>query len=184
MEYKKVGSYGDLKIVAISDASFKKIDSGAKSVAGRIVFLSNKDETRVSPLMWKGKTIATTCKSAKCAETRALDKLIDDAIYCARMIAELYEGKTDPENQIPVTIYCDNQGLLDSVNSTQQIEEKLLRPTIQYIKDTILYMWVSELKWVDTANCLADALTKINSNVREKLMSILRTGNMINLKRN
>lgn len=184
VEYKKVGSYGDLKIVAISDASFKKIDSGAKSVAGRIVFLSNKDETRVSPLMWKGKTIATTCKSAKCAETRALDKLIDDAIYCARMIAELYEGKTDPENQIPVTIYCDNQGLLDSVNSTQQIEEKLLRPTIQYIKDTILYMWVSELKWVDTANCLADALTKINSNVREKLMSILRTGNMINLKRN
>ena len=182
VEYKRVGAYSDLKILAISDASFKKVGSGNKSVAGRLVFLSNKEETHVSPLLWKGKSIPTTCKSAKCAETRALDKTIDDAIYCARIIAELYEGKKGPENQIPVAIYCDNMGLLDSVNSTQQIEEKLLRPTIQYIKDTIMYMWVNDLSWVETSNCLADVLTKTNSNVRDKLMNIMKTGNMINLK--
>ena len=99
VEYKKVGPFSELKILAVSDASFKTIDSKNKSVGGRLVFLSNKEETCVSPLLWKGKSIPSTCKSAKSSETRALDKTIDDAIYCAQIVAELYEGKKDPETR-------------------------------------------------------------------------------------
>ena len=179
VEYKRVGDFADIKILSVSDASYKC----PKSVAGRLILLSNKDETKVAPLLWKGKSIPTTCKSAKCAETRSLDKTIDDSIYSARTVHELYMGKGDPENQIPVSVYCDNKGLIDSVNSTHQVEEKLLRPIIQYIKDTRAYMWVNELSWVDTQHCLADVLTKMNSDVRDKLMNVIKTGNMINLRK-
>ena len=55
----------------------------------KFIFLSNKEETVASPLLWKSKTIQTVCKSVKTAETRALDKTWEDAIYLARSVWEI-----------------------------------------------------------------------------------------------
>ena len=90
--------------------------------------------------MWKAKTIPTVCKSAKAAETRTADKAIDDGVYCARTIYEVYTGLRG-ENQIPVTVLTDSKSLLDSVESTKQVDEKLIRPLVQFMKDAKSCNW-------------------------------------------
>ena len=116
--FPKIGDYKDLKILGITDGSYLRVEDKMKSVAGRFIFLSNKEETKVCPLLWKSKTIPTVCKSAKAAETRAADKALDDSIFCARTICEIYTGCRG-KNQIPVTILTDSKSLLDSVDSTK-----------------------------------------------------------------
>jgi hypothetical protein len=109
---------------------------------GRFLFLSNKEETKVVPLMWKSKSIPTVCKSAKDAETRACDKTIEDAIYVARCIHEIYTGERG-----------EAQPLIDSVNSSKQVENKLLRPVIKFMKQMLDAKMINSMRWCDTVVC-------------------------------
>ena len=106
-----------MKILAHSDASHLTADNKARGIAGRITYLSNKSETKVSPIGWKSKTIAQVCRSAKAAETRALDLCGDDSIFMARVIHELYTGKKglSRDKQMMITVKCDNRGLLENI---------------------------------------------------------------------
>ena len=113
-----------MKFLAISDASYYKTEDKRKSIEGRFIFLSNLEETRVSPIMWKARTKATVCKIPKDAETRAVDKCAEDAIYKATCIQENYTGKRG-ESQIRVDM-SDSKSLIDSLNSTRQVESKML----------------------------------------------------------
>ena len=63
-----------------------------------------------------------------------------------------------------------SQPLVDSVNSSRQVENKLLRPIISL-----------SLRWCDTKVCVADMLTKKGSSLTGTAMKILQTGNMIDL---
>jgi hypothetical protein len=74
------------------------------------------------------------------------------------------------ENQIPVTILTDSKSLLDSINSTRQVNEKLIRPLVQFMKDCMASNWVHEMRWVDTDLCVADIMTKAGSKLTEKTM--------------
>ena len=111
-----------MKVLAISDASYCKTEDKMKSIEGR--FLSKLEETRVSPIMWKARTKARVCKIPKDAETRAVDKCAEDAIYKARCIQENYTGKRG-ESQIRVDM-SDSKSLINSLNSTRQVESKML----------------------------------------------------------
>lgn len=121
------------------------------------------------------------CKSAKAAETRAADKAIDDGIFCARTVHEIYTGRKG-EEQLPVTVLTDSKSLLDSLDSSKQVDEKLIRPLVQFMKDAIASNWVSEMRWVDTNLCMADMMTKAGTKIEEKVMEVLRTGNMFNTR--
>ena len=140
-----------------------------------MIFLSNKSETKVSPLTWKSKTIPQVCKSAKAAETRAVDIATDDGLFLARAISEIYTGKRG-RSQLPMTVKCDSNALYDSLNSTKQVEEKTMRPIVQHLKDMITRKEVSQFDWVSTDNCHADLLTKKGARCAEKVLNILRTG--------
>ena len=63
------------------------------------------------PLMWKSKKIPTVWKSAKDAETRAADKTMEDSIYLARCVSEIYTGKRG-ESQIPVDQVTDRKSFV------------------------------------------------------------------------
>ena len=180
--FKRIADFKDLKILVVSDGSYLKMEEKTRSVGGRFIFLSNQDETKVSPLMWKAKTIPTVCKSAKAAETRAADKAIDDGIFCARTIYEVYTGLRG-ENQLPVTVLTDSKSLLDSIDSTKQVEEKLIRPLVQFMKDAKACKWVSKMRWVDTNLCVADMMTKTGSKLVEKTMEVLKTGKMFDTRK-
>ena len=126
----------DAKILAISDASHLRRDEKTKGVMGRFIFLSDKEEKNVCPISWKSKTIATVCKSAKSAETRSADKCIEEAVYVARCIKELITGERG-WSQLDVDVRTDSQSLIDSIDSSRQIDDKLLRPTVKWMKQML-----------------------------------------------
>ena len=182
IRYSKVGEFEDLKILAVTDGAYLKLEQKTKSIMGRFLFLSNKEETKVVPLMWKSKSIPTVCKSAKDAETRAADKTIEDAIYVARCIREIYTGERG-EAQIQVDVVTDSQPLIDSVNSSKQVENKLLRPIIKFMKQMLDAKMISSMRWCDTKVCVADMLTKSGSPLTKPVMNILRSNKMIDLSK-
>ena len=155
--FKKVGKMEDLKIIAMSDASFKSVDDKVRSVEGRVIFLS--DGVRASPLEWKSKKIPQVCESTKTAETRAADKATDDAIYFARLIKEIYTGVKSLD-QLPVIVYTDSRPTIESIYSTRQVDRKTVRHVIQSMKDALERGEVSEFKYSNTKEMLADVLTK------------------------
>ena len=76
-------------IVGIGDASFKSDD---KAIGGVLLFQTNEEMTRATPICWKSKTIVRVCYSSKDAETINISKIMDDAIFAARQIETLYYG--------------------------------------------------------------------------------------------
>ena len=67
-------------------------------------------------------------------------------------------------------------GLKETLNSTHQIEEKMLRPVVQNIKDLLTRGFIQSVTWVPTEECQADLLTKKGSNCKEKVIEIIQTG--------
>ena len=129
----------------------------------------------MSPLYWKSKTIPQACTSAKAAETRAAYSASDDTIGLARAVREIYTGKRG-EHQIETTIKSDSKSLQDTLFSTKQIEEKMLRPTILAMKLMIVRKKIGRFDWVESKECLADPLTKKGAEGTERLLNIIRTG--------
>ena len=154
-----MGNFNDLKILTHTDASHLTMEQKSRSVAGKIIFLSNKSETIVSPLHWKSKTIAQACTSAKAAETRAAYNSCDDTVGLARALMELYTGQRG-EKQAETTIKCDSLSLNDTLFSTKQIEEKMLRPTILAMKQMLIRKQIGRFDWVESFDCFADVLSK------------------------
>ena len=93
IHYGRIGDLNNLKVLGISDASYLKQEERTKSLMGRMIFLSTQLEENVAPIVWKAKTIPTVCKTVKDAETRAPDKCVEDSIYIARFIKEIYSGE-------------------------------------------------------------------------------------------
>ena len=175
IKFGRVGNFNDLKILTHADASHLTVEEKSKGVAGKIIFMSNKDETIVSPVHWKSKTIAQACTSAKAAETRAAYMACDDSIGLARALMELYTGKKG-EKQVETTIKIDSQSLLDTLFSTKQIEEKILRPTVLAMKQMLTRNNIGRFDWVESSDNLADIFTKKGSKGSENLINILQTG--------
>ena len=152
------------------------MDGKTRSTSGKLLFLSNKEETKVSPLLWKSKTISRVCTSPKAAETRAAYMASDDAIFMARTFCEIYTGNRG-NSQMEVTMKTDSFSLIETLNSTKQIEEKILRPTVQAMKDMMSRKEIENFDWVDTHNCHADMLTKKDvKKGSDNVLQILRTG--------
>lgn len=164
--FKHVDSFNNLKILAYTDASYLSIEDKTKSVAGKLLFLSNKEETRVCPLDWKSKTIIRVCHSAKDAETRAMDLVAHDAVFIAKAIYQIFTGERN--GQLEVTLKTDSQSTIDSLHSTKQVEAKNLRSTIQCLKDLIATREIQRVDWVASEDCHADILTK-----RQEVLKLL-----------
>ena len=79
----------------------------------------------------------------KDVEIPADDKSIEDNIYVARCVREIYTGERG-EAQIQLDVVSDSKTLLDSVSSSKQVDNRLLRPVIKYMKQMVLY---ERLSW-------------------------------------
>ena len=132
LKFSKLGNMKDLKIIAYTDSSYRNSEDKEKSVGGRLVVLANKDGES-NPIIWKSKTIQQVSKSIKSAETRSLERGMEDAIYLARMVEEVHTGIVS-ENQIPVEMKIDSKKLHDSINSSKQVAEKTIRHLVSWIK--------------------------------------------------
>ena len=61
LTFKRFRRLEDLKIAAISDASFRSMDGKVISVEGRVIFLS--DAINASSLDWKARKISQDCQN-------------------------------------------------------------------------------------------------------------------------
>ena len=173
IKYRKLGHFKKLHIEGFSDASYPtNFDENIRDVAGSVVLLCN-DEGLCSPLHWKGKTITKTCSNVKAAELHALQSAIDDSVYLARTIHELYTGEEN--GQLPVDMYIDSDGLKENIQSTKQIEEKRKRRDVANIKKMIVDGEVRSVSWMKGKEMLADCLTKRDANPG-RLRDLLRSG--------
>ena len=59
--FKRIARLDDLKIIAMSDASFRSMDGKVRLVEGSVIFLS--DGINTSLLDWKARKISQLCKS-------------------------------------------------------------------------------------------------------------------------
>ena len=172
--YSKIDKFENLKIFGFSDASYKTVDDKTRSVEGRILFLTNGEKS--CPIMWKAKKIPRVADSTKTAETLAADKTLDDAIFYARMIREIYTGEKSFK-QIPVEMFTDSKPLHESLYSTKQVDRKSIRHVIQIMKDSIERGEAQQFHWIDTKNMLADIFTKDSAD-SEVIRKVLEQGSL------
>ena len=168
VKFSVVGKKEDLVIHAIGDASYK---SDGPSVGGSLIMLGNNKTSRVSPLYWKSKQIRTVCHSAKDAETRNVMKMVDTAVYLAQQLAVLLFG--DGDHKIPVKVYTDSKPLLDSIASTKQVEQRLLRNMMTDLKRKLEDKFVAAYSWIETKSMTADVLTKEGGDI-ENILEVVR----------
>ena len=127
--------------------------------------LVNEKTMDVSPIYWKSGVIKRVCMSPKAEETRALMKMVDDATNLARQVSQLLGLK------IKTRLFTDSRPLLESIGSSGQIEEKNLRQSIMYFKQSESGD-VMGYSWIQGEEIVADVLTKRGSR-REALNEIV-----------
>ena len=102
---------------------------------------------------------------------------MEDSIYLARMVKEIYSGIVS-ENQIPVELKVDSKTLVDSLNSSRQVDEKTIRHLIAWIKQQKEDKTVSSIEWVPSHKQLADVFTKKNVKT-DSILSVVSEGNLM-----
>ena len=90
-------------MIGIGDASYKYDE---KSVCGFLLFLVNKEMTRMFPMYWKAKQIEKVTHLSKDAETMNVSKMVDDSVYMVRQLELLLYGEY--RRRIPVKLFMDS----------------------------------------------------------------------------
>ena len=175
LKFSELGGINNLKIIAYTDSSYRNSENKEKSVGGRFLCIAN-GAGGCSPLAWKSKTIQQVCKSVKTAETRSLERGMEDAIYIARMIKEIYSGNVS-EDQIEVEAKIDSKTLLDSLNSSKQVDEKSIRHLVAWIKQQMELNTVGNIDWVCSNEQVANVFTKKNVNT-DHILSVVSQGKL------
>jgi len=75
IKYGSLGSLDSLHLEVHADSAFGNVDDKTKSTEGAVVILQGLEGTGL-PIYWRSKVIARVCKSAKSAETCALEDAI------------------------------------------------------------------------------------------------------------
>ena len=161
--------------MAYTDASYRNAEDKEKSIGGRVIVLAN-EEGKCSLLIWKSKTIQQVCKSVKSAETRSLERGMEDAIYLSRILKEIHTGIVS-EDQLPVVMKVDSKTLFDSLNSSKQVDEKTIRHLISWMKQQKEELKINSVDWVRAEEQLADVFTKRNVKT-DHILSVVTEGNL------
>ena len=149
--FTKIGQKEDLCIMGVSDASYHCDD---RSIAGEMIVLGNTQTGKTAPMYWRSGVIRKVCVSPKVAETRALLRLMDDAVHMAKQVSQLLNV------QLKVRLFTDSRPLLESIGSSGQIEEKALRQSVAYLKQSLEDKEVTDYSWIQGEEIVADILTK------------------------
>ena len=137
--------------MGVSDASYHHDD---RSVAGDMIILGNQKTGRAAPLYWRSGVIRKVCVLPKAAETRALLRLMDDGVHMAKQLSQLLNLK------MQVRQFTDSRPLLESIGSSRQIEEKTLRKSVAYLKESLEDEEETDNSWIQGEEIVADILTK------------------------
>ena len=124
------------------------------------VMLGVKGSNKIQSLYWKSKMIRKVVRNAKEAETVNLGTVVDMMRHTANQISQLLFGGRRRQRNLEVEIFIDNAATLDSIASSKQVERRLLRNDVEYLKQMLEFGEVSSFKWIQDELMLSDILTK------------------------
>ena len=165
-----LGGTTPLSVFAYADASYIT-DGDAKSRLGGCIFL-NCDSGAVLSFSRNDTSISTISHSVMEAEIKAVDQIILELVYLADLMTFMQF-----EYQRTIPIYCDNKNAVDLCNTIKTSHKtKVINMRIHYIREVIKKGFV-EIKFVRTANNVADVLTKpLVADQHQRLSKILLMG--------
>ena len=88
-----------------------------------MVFLGNKRNDQVTPILWRSKIIRKACRSSKDAELLSLGAVCDQAIHLGKQLEEIIYNKKDGNRFRPV-IFCYNEPTLESIVLSNLLERR------------------------------------------------------------
>ena len=98
------------------------------------------------------------CQASKDSETLMLNKLEEDAVFAAIQMETLIYG--DYKKRIPIHLYMNSEGTLETKTSTKEVERKSLQMVVQDMKDRLTDGEISSYQKIPTGLMWADTLTK------------------------
>ena len=170
IQFPKLHSFEDLRIVVYSDASYANLPNGG-SQGGHLVFLSDT-KGFCCPLAWHSTKIKRVVRSTLAAETLALVEGLETAFLMAKTVGEIISGKK--ESMIPIYCKTDNKSLFDAVQTLKTINDKRLRVEMSMIREMVENNEI-KISWIRSGEQLADVLTK-NGASSDSLCRVLNIG--------
>ena len=177
LKFSQLGYWKNLHIELFADASLGNLEKNCetKSMMGYFIAISNNDG-RINPLHWKSKVIDKVAEDIKTAETLALENALDDSIYLARMISEVYSGDVNGHT-IPIVVNEDSKSLVESLFSTKKVKRKTMRVVISSIQQHMRDGIISDVRHVRSKDQLADIFTKKGVSC-DRLLEVIHGGNL------
>jgi len=129
IKFAKLGPLEDLLLDIYADASFGGLDKRLKSTEGSLILLRGQG-SQCSPISWRLRGITRVCKSAKSAETLALENTINLAIETGRQLKQLQTGERY-EQPVHIKAFTDSESL---IKSTKQVDEGSMRLHVGRLK--------------------------------------------------
>ena len=160
----------DSKLIAYSDASYANLPDGSSQ--GAFVVLLANSEGLFAPLAWLSKKLKQVVKSTLAAETLAAVEAVETGFLLTSILKELHNA----QSSIDIECFTDNQSLFDTVHLTNSITDKHLRVDMAILCEMVHKKEVL-IKWVETKDQLADALTKKEAS-SARLMEALRSSHL------
>ena len=172
INFQKLSSIEECKIVVFSDASFKNLPGGG-SQGGYLLFLVDKSG-RCSPVHWQSHKLKRIVASSLAAECLALQDGSGSAFYLKSLIEEIFESSV---KEMPVCCITDNKSLVETVHSSNTLEDKRLIVDIAMMREKLRNKEIASIEWIEKTHQLADCLTKKQAS-SEKLRDVLRNGRL------
>lgn len=163
IQYGGSNNKGD-SIIAYSDSDYAGDTASRKSTSGYILLLSG------GSISWKSKKQPIVATSSCEAEYIACCAATKEAIWLSRLYAEVRNVK----NPTPITIMVDNNGTIDlAQNSTVGERSKHIDVKYHFVRESVQKKKVS-LNRCDTADQVADPLTKPLEKVKHQKFTKLQ----------
>lgn len=147
---------GKLYILCHSDASFNNLSNGGSQ--GAFVILLGDVNGNCSPIQWQSKKVRRIVKSTLAAECLSMENAVDSAFYIKNVLCEILKLSSE---QVHLKCVIDNASLYESLFSTKKLrEDKRLILDISLLKEMYNKGEINSITLVESANQLADSLTK------------------------
>ena len=150
-----IGDIHKSQLFVYSDASFGNLPGGA-SQGGFIIFLVGENGN-ASPIVWTSHKLKRVVRSAKAAETLAMQSAAEYAFLLKSLLLEIHGLE---KHHIPVICIIDNESLHSSVHTTNTIDDRRLYIDICSLRDMLTNKEISEVILTTTDEQLAGCLTK------------------------
>ena len=154
-------------IICFTDASFNNNTDGTTH-GGHLIFLMDAESKDCCILSWKSGKMRRVARSTLAAECFALIDGINSSQFCSSIIA-----KTSGY-QPPIYCYTDNRSMVETLYSSNSLQDKRLRVDVAYVRNLIQEEKLMGVKWIETKLQLADCLTKPRSPTAAILEKVLR----------